>query len=328
MRTLVTMLGDSVDGLLLLDADGVVVIANPAAEALFGLGTTQMVGTSFGLPADASGGPSLIDVVRAGNAHTLEMRSASTDWAGRDATVVSLRDVTARLETERSLRSFVQMASHELRTPLTTVVGFTSTMLEHWDDLADDRKLHYLRVIEDQTARLGRLAEALLRAARAEAGAVHLELAPVDLAATIRRAVQSVGMDVQVRLPVRGDAPFVRGDADRVQEMVINYLGNASKYGEPPFGVDVAPRGDRWLTTVVDAGPGVDRSFVGSLFTRFARDSDHHASSQEGSGLGLAIVRALANAMGGEAWYEPNPGGGSRFMFSLPAVDPPSSDDD
>lgn len=313
------VLFENADGLLVVDADGLIRLSNRAAEELFGAEPGDMIGQPFGYPV-ASKDAVVLDIPRGGNFLVVEMRVTETQWRGGTVHIATLRDISDRHEAEEALRSFVSMASHELKTPLTTMMGFASTMRDHWTTLSDERKLHYLEVIELQAARLGRLADDLLRTARMDAGASELHLQSFAILPLIKRALIASEMrdEVEVLDPERAAALQVVGDPDRVEELVINYLTNARKYGAPPYQISVRERGRRAQVSVIDHGPGVNRSFAPQLFTRFSRDSTRQVRDQPGSGLGLAIVRSLARSMNGDAGYRPNPAGGSIFSFTLP----------
>jgi signal transduction histidine kinase len=238
----------------------------------------------------------------------------------RAAHAEQLEQLNTELREANELKSrFVAMASHELRTPLTAISGFASTMRNRWGALTDDDKHRFVEIIDEQADRLGRLVTDLLTLSRIESGRLDANVRPVPVREVIDRTVRELGID-DVR--VEGDAQVqALADEDYLQQILINYLGNASAYGEPPVTVSVAVT-NGWVELLVsDCGPGVPSEFVPKLFDRFARGPvDVRPDMPSGTGLGLSIVEGLAHAHGGTAWYEPNQPSGSRFGVRLPAA--------
>jgi signal transduction histidine kinase len=241
-----------------------------------------------------------------------------------------LADLRARVNEElraaEELQSqFVAMVSHELRTPLTSIRGFANTIDFHYDDLGDDERRHFARIIEEQAARLSRLVEHLLALSRIEAGTMSSDVEAVDVGEVVELAVAQFGhVDIEVRCPPR---LLALADPDHVQQIVVNYLANATRYGAPPFVVTAGRVGSSAQIVVVDAGPGVEPEFVPRLFERFTQASDQR-DALGSTGLGLSIVRGLAHSAGGDAWYEPAPDGGTCFVVSLPLAESGGLDDE
>jgi signal transduction histidine kinase len=120
---------------------------------------------------------------------------------------------------------------------------------------------------------------------------------------------------------VEFDAPtplLVVADRDHVEQMLLNYVSNALKYGEPPYSVRLSEQDGFAIVRVCDAGSGVPDEFLPQLFERFARGPWAIQQGISGTGLGLSIVRELARAQSGEAWYEPNQPTGACFCLRLP----------
>lgn len=228
-----------------------------------------------------------------------------------------LEQLNAELRTADQLKSnFLAMASHELRTPLTAISGFSSTMIRMWDQIDDAHKREYVEIIDGQGARLTRLVDDLLVLSRIESGNIETDPEPIDVREVIEQTVRDLGLS-EIRIACD---PEVRALADRdhLAQMLVNYVGNAVKYGSGPIELVAEVAGDEVRVAVCDGGSGVPEEFVSHLFDRFSQSNAHAATS--GTGLGLSIVRGLAEAHGGRAWYEPNEPTGSRFVLSLPAA--------
>lgn len=301
------------DAILVVDGDGGVHFVNPAAVELFGR-PAEVLLDGFRFPAVASEDTE-IDVVRPGADHRVaEMRVAPIDWNGTPAFLATLRDVTERHEAEQSLRDFVSMVSHELRTPLATMQGFLDLLRSELGDLSDEDVLHYLRTIDDQVERMGRMTSDLLTVSRIDSERVEPDRSVVDLARLMHLTAEEFAIDgVEVRV-VADDGLVAWADPDHVRQILVNYLTNAVKYGRQPITFEAEAVDDGVVLRVRDEGPGVPAAFRSRLFERFSRAEELGGS---GTGLGLAIVRGLVEVEGGEAWYEPNEPRGACFCARL-----------
>ena len=228
------------------------------------------------------------------------------------------RQARAELERADELKSqFLAMASHELRTPLTSIAGFTTTLLEMDEQLTSEQRTEFLRIIQQQADRLNRLIGELLTLSRVEAGRLQTKPSTVDVAASIARTVTDLGATVEVDCE---DGLAMLADADHVQQMLVNYVSNATKYGKPPIVVSARRDGEFVAVRVCDHGPGVPVEYEDRLFERFAQVPHSTGADVPSTGLGLSIVRGLARANGGDAWFEPNHPEGACFHLRLPAV--------
>jgi signal transduction histidine kinase len=215
-----------------------------------------------------------------------------------------------------ALRDFVAIAAHDLRAPITTVLGFAELLAADWHRFDDGERQGHVRTIGRSARSMARLAEDLLTISRIEADALDTRPEIIELDRAIREATQAFRghasqISTRIERGVRVDA-----DPDHVGRILTNVLGNAIKYGGPPFEIDVDIF-DPWVEIrISDHGDGVPAGFVPRLFSRFAR-SETSAREKPGTGLGLSIVRGLARANGGDVWYEPNAPRGSCFAVRL-----------
>jgi signal transduction histidine kinase len=243
--------------------------------------------------------------------------------AERQRASEQLEEANAELRRTDAMKSdFVSMASHELRTPLTAILGFASTLRAYWDSTPEDEKLQSVDVIDRQARRLSRLVNDLLAMSRIEAGKVEVRATRLDIVEVVRTAVASMGKpaaDLEVRADTSGGPLAVEADPDHVEQILLNYLSNALKYGEPPVCIEVGPSDDGAFVVVCvrDEGPGVPEKFRSRLFEKFSQASTGAARSATGTGLGLSIARGLAQANGGDTWYEPNQPAGAAFCLRL-----------
>ncbi|MCZ4495532.1 MAG: signal transduction histidine kinase [Thermoleophilia bacterium] len=221
-------------------------------------------------------------------------------------------------ELDRLKNHFVAMASHELRTPLASIAGFATTLRERWHEIPDGDRHAYVGIIDDQGRRLSRLVDDLLVLSRIESGAIDAHPEPVEL----ERAIRLVLTELDMHAPqVTVDVPeftCVLADRDHLDQMLVNYVSNAVKYGASPISVESRVTGDFIEVLVRDSGIGVPDDVAPILFEEFARGKLHAEERIQGTGLGLSIVRGLARAQGGDAWYEPNLPHGATFALRLP----------
>jgi PAS domain S-box-containing protein len=216
---------------------------------------------------------------------------------------------------DRAKEEFLATVSHELRTPLTAILGFStlarSVAPEHDPMLAP---------IERNALAMHHMVERLLDYSRLEAGRVAIEARSIGLAdqvATALRQLQSelAGRAVQISVPAD---LFVWADPDALQRILVNLLGNAAKYSDPPaaIGIRIEPGGQGTVVTVYDEGPGIDAAHQAQIFERFFRVPGA-ARSRRGTGVGLAIVRQYVELHGGQVWVDSVPGKGASFHFDL-----------
>jgi signal transduction histidine kinase len=224
----------------------------------------------------------------------------------------TLNAMLERLEDGfRRERTFVADASHELRTPLASLRAELELAQRAGRSAAELRAA--VASAAEETERLVGLAEDLLVIARADAGGLAIERAPVDLAALVEQvAARASGA-------VIADAPqslVVHVSALRVGQALGNLVENALRHGAPPVTVSARAAGDHVRLEVCDHGEGIPGDFVTRAFDRFTRADA--AREGAGAGLGLAIVAAIAAAHHGSAGLQARPGGGTTAWLELP----------
>jgi two-component system sensor histidine kinase KdpD len=231
------------------------------------------------------------------------------------ATVEELRRLSA-------LRAdFVSLVSHELRSPLAAVIGAACTLQERQDELNVQQRDQLLALIAGEASRLTVLVADVLDTSRIEAGTFSYRMGEVDVASLIEDAVVTASVrqaEVSVRAVLAEALPPVRGDRERLRQVLTNLIDNAVKYSAEGDSVEVSARREdpHVCISVSDRGPGIPDEQHGRIFEKFGRADVE--GSKPGTGLGLFIARSIAEAHGGTLEVRSRRSGGVTFTLSLP----------
>ncbi|HZN14991.1 MAG TPA: ATP-binding protein [Acidimicrobiales bacterium] len=335
------------DAVVQVDGDRRITAANPAAVALTGFGTEQLVGarlvdllrprTPEGVEVWANGWHAStklgnvrgipeqeITITRANGSDVKAFVTAAYERDG-DGRVVGavlvLRSATTRLHRATSGIEIVSTVSHELRSPLTSVKGYTSLLLNRWDRLTDDQKRMMLEQVNHDADRVTRLITELLDISRLETGRLVLRRQMVDVASVATSVVEKLVMeypDLDVALKFPDTLPRPYADPDKVEQVLSNLVENACKYGSPTGLLVTGELADRQVAvSVSDKGDGIATEDLPRVFDKFFRRAE---GKPTGSGLGLWISRGLVEAHGGRLSATSIPGQGTTFRFTLPLI--------
>jgi two-component system phosphate regulon sensor histidine kinase PhoR len=229
-----------------------------------------------------------------------------------------------RLSTLRA--DFVSLVSHELRAPMASIVGSAETLQQRWRELSPSQRESFLALIGSETARLAALVGDVLDTSRIEAGTFTYKFEDVDLAELVRDAVANVALaqdEVTLSTDVDDGLPSIRGDRDRLKQVLTNLIDNAVKYS--PAGEEVvvsAYQQDSAIRVdVIDRGPGVPREQHRLIFEKFGRANIPGSPGKPGTGLGLFIARSIAEAHGGSLDVR-SEREGATFTLALPLASP------
>ena len=249
------------------------------------------------------------------------------DYAEKDREARALAQVNEELRRLDELKSeFLAMVSHELRTPLTAIVGYSRLLLRQAHGTLSPKQLEHQEAIFRGAQRLNDLINDLLDVSRLEAG--RIELTPRSL--ELPHVVEQVGTVVtaaaqarriQVRTLLPSDLPAVQADPSRLQQILVNLVGNAIKFSTPGGEVRILAgrQRDQVWVAVEDDGVGIARDELTRIWDPFYQVEAPMRRRHGGSGLGLAIVRRLVELHGGVVRAESEgEGRGSRFTFTLP----------
>jgi len=235
------------------------------------------------------------------------------------------RTTVEELRRLSALRAdFVSLVSHELRSPMATVIGSARTLQQRWRELKPEQRDSFLALIADETTRLATLVADVLDTSRIEAGTFSYSFAEVDLAELLREVVAAaeVGQDeVPLATSVTEPVPPIRGDRQRLRQVLANLVENAVKYspaGEP-VEVSAAALNGTVVVKVRDRGPGIATEDQTLIFEKFGRARS--GKGLPGTGLGLFISRSIAEAHGGTLDVCSAPAEGATFTLVLPTAE-------
>lgn len=239
-----------------------------------------------------------------------------------------LERVNKQLEQANHLKDqFLSMASHELKTPITTIRGQAQIALRRMSKQGEISKeqattSEALRKIDEQTQRLSSLVDDLLDLSSIRAGKVGLQLQQCDLVEVCREVVEDQRLLTNrvIELQTPGEAVTLRGDCNRLGQVVVNLLSNALKYSaeEQPVCVHLQRNDAKAVITVRDYGKGIAGDQQKQIFEPFYRTPDAQTSSKRGMGLGLAICKDIVERHSGRIWCDSTPGKGTIFTVELP----------
>jgi len=372
------------DAIIMIDNNGKVSYWNPAAQAIFGYAADEVLGMEFnslliperfrddyrrGLASFRKTGhipvlsksSELIALRKDGTEFPAEISISAIKIQGTWQAVLSLRDIFVRKQAEHELQgakdaaeaanraksAFLAMMSHEIRTPMNAIIGMSSLLLD--GDLPPQQR-DFAQTIRTSGEALLAIINDILDFSKIEAGRLSLENRSFDLRQPVESSLdlfahRARGKGLEMGFFIDSHAPIAMvGDPNRLQQILVNLVGNAVKFtekGEIVVAVNArhleaqpstenptennspaAVRDDRWFElqfTVRDTGIGIPADRMGRLFQAFSQADSSTARKYGGTGLGLAICKRLTEMMGGRIWVESEVGKGSAFCFTIRA---------
>jgi signal transduction histidine kinase len=257
----------------------------------------------------------------------VETLAASAAVALDNARLVEqLRDQTDELQTRNEeLDAFAHTVAHDLKGPIGVIIGFSEALEENLEAIPPEDVLRYLRTITRNGRRMNSIIKELLLMASVRT--TQLKIAPVDTAAVVKEALDRLAYitdNKQVEIVQPKSWPVALGYEPWIEEVWVNYISNAIKYGgDPPrveLGATKQPDGSVRFWTL-DNGPGIEAEDRERLFIPFSQLQPIRA---QGHGLGLSIVRRIVEKLGGSVGVDSQAGQGSVFFFTLPGPSAPS----
>lgn len=346
MQRIAAIIDTAQDAFIAVGPDGYITDWNPAAEHMFGWTREEAMGQRYiellvpqrfraqqEAALAAARGSDIPDfgsrvqrtlIRRDGEELTVE---ASISRPANGLFCVFLHDISERRQVEEMKNEFIATVSHELRTPMTSIRASLSMLIDGGaGDLPPDVQ-HLVNIAYQSSERLVRLVNDILDIEKIEAGKMEFRTDELEIAPLLDEAIDAVRGSAAQR-PVglertgSGRGLRVRGDHDRLVQLLVNLLSNAIKYSPQYNSVTLdcsaVPAGVR--LSVSDNGPGIPESFQARVFAKFAQADSSDTRLKGGTGLGLAICRAIAEQHGGIIGFDTEEGRGTTFHVTLPAL--------
>ena len=265
---------------------------------------------------------------------TLQQSLRQTELARQEADAARQRAEIDRQRAEsadKAKTQFLANMSHELRTPLNAIIGYDEAMLGGMVGAFTPKQTELLGRIQHNSRRLLGLINDVLDLSKIESGSLEIFLAPMSPPKVVTETVESLRSlahenKIALEVEIRDDLPeLVLGDANKLQQILVNLVSNAIKFTEKG-GVTVtagASDSDHWQVTVRDTGIGIAPDALNYIFEPFRQADSSETRKHKGTGLGLSITKRLAEKMGGAIAVESTPGSGSTFTVTLPRVNVP-----
>ena len=325
------------DGIFLVDEAGIVRLWNRAAARVTGLAADDVCNHALSnafpdwpplverIPISEHGQPT--------RSVTLPVAVGADDlWLsfvavrGDGGTVYAFRDLTSERRLEEEKSDMISTISHELRTPMAAVYGAAQTLLERESDLTPEQKRQMLEMVAEQATRLSEITEAVLLATQLDRDTLSVETEPVDIGELARSTVKTMKAHLppttEVDVEVAPDVGAATGARDRIQQVLVNLVDNAIKYGgDTPVRVRVEAANGVVRLVVTDSGPGIPQAEQARIFEKFYRAGPELTRASGGTGLGLYISRELVQRMGGRLHVTSEPGAGAAFVVELPSAE-------
>jgi NtrC-family two-component system sensor histidine kinase KinB len=337
-------------GVIALDENERITYFNPDAEEILGYkswdvehkhythifppaqGETVTVGELLQKPADgpvtqrlnvldAQGKPLLLYVAIS----PLDLHPPTGYGAER---VIVIRDVTEEEAVDRLRYNFLANVAHEFRTPLSGIAATTELLVENGPDLTMDELNGLLETIRLSTLHLQTLVGNLLESTTIEAGCFQVHRRPINLRDVVHEAISLMSplltrRDQHLETIIPEDIPTLWADANRLTQVLLNLLSNASKFSPMGGKIELIVTQDpEWVKIAIhDSGPGLPMERFADLFKRFVTADQTH-DTQYGIGLGLSVVKSIVEMHGGQVGAENLPKGGANVWFTIP-VNPP-----
>ena len=255
---------------------------------------------------------------------TVELYFAPFSDEERGGVLVVLHDVTQQRKTEERRREFVANVSHELRTPLTNIRSYAETIRDAGDELPRDMENSFLDIVINESDRMTHIVQDLLTLSRLDSGRTEMCMARFDFGAAIDSVLRSIELEARRHghelTHDYAALPMIEGDRGRIEQVMLNVLGNAVKY-TPDGGhirVTAGTAGERVWMEVADDGIGIPKADRARIFERFYRVDKARSRESGGTGLGLSIATEIVQRHSGTLALVDREGPGTTVRLELP----------
>jgi PAS domain S-box-containing protein len=350
MKHAVRLLSSVREGVVALDKDERITFINLDAEEIFGYPAEKVLhhhysqifppapGETSGLKEllskpEGDGAPQRINILDAqGHPLLLAVKVSRVEEdlpGGNEAEcILVVRDVTEEEAVGRLRYNFLANVAHEFRTPLAGISATTELMVEESSSLTSAELVQLVETIRLSTLHLQTLVDNLLESTTIEAGCFQVHCYPISIQEVVQRAASLMSPLFSRRMQVLDvsippDLPTLWADPNRLTQVLVNLLSNASKFSPMSGKIElVVSQDSEWLTvSVLDSGPGLPAGRFSDVFKRYVSTNQLH-DTQYGIGLGLSVVKTIVEVHGGQVGAENRPQGGANVWFTIP-IEPP-----
>lgn len=339
------VLSSIVDGIIAIDFNKNIVLANKAAEEITGYTEAELEGhpvdqlihfftdtEEISLKTYCQANFNQTAKLVGKNAKQAKINLSSDQLNGTVQTNISciliLHDLAKEEELEKMKLDFVSMASHELRTPLTSIIGYISVFIQENKEKVAKEELSLLEKSLISATSLLTLVQNLLNVNKIEREQMSVAPASLDYLPIVSKVVedlknQAVQKNVVLSFDPPQTLPKILADPIRISEVITNLVANAINYtnagGKVSVSLEVSP--NEVTTIVSDTGIGIPKEALPHMFSKFFRVSNTAQQANKGTGLGLYISKSIVEKLGGKIWVESEVGRGSNFLFTLPLAE-------
>lgn len=232
---------------------------------------------------------------------------------------------------DRLKADFITTVTHELRTPVTSIRSLSKIILDYADEIEETRKKEYLQILVHESERISRLINQVLDIEKIESESSIMRFEPLDFFKIVTQSVAGMKQlfeekNVSLRVHIDGEATpaWIRGDEDRLIQVVINLLSNALKFCAVQNGivaVHLQRHNDAYVLRVQDNGDGIPKDKQSVIFQKFTQLQHNQMGKPQGTGLGLYIVKSIVERHKGSIRLESKKGQGTTFIIQLPVID-------
>jgi len=341
--------------ILIVSPDGQIMECNVLASNAFGYSKNEMLAKGIdGLfkPGAYEGWEKIADYVKQEGSWRGELKAMCKDGKefpvdmaasrsnneeyGNTSIICFIRDVSKEKEIDRMKSEFISTVGHELRTPLTSMKNAVDICLRETAGAINENQRRFLSMAYRNIDRLSGIINELLDVSKIESGTIKIDLGPLDLGVPLDMSIASLKSrakekSISIHKEIPSDLPQAYGDQDKLEQIFINLLDNATKFTPKGGHIYVSAKEVRSEeegkqsaieVSVADNGIGIRLDELEKVFDRFHQVEESLTREVQGTGLGLSIVKGLVEAHGGKIWVESKVGKGSTFTFTLPIYSP------
>lgn len=318
------------DGVVAYDRDGALIHCNPAASELLERSADECVYADLFEPLSpfekvmAMQRSDFVASELTVGERTVELYFAPFSDEERGGVLVVLHDVTQQRKAEERRREFVANVSHELRTPLTNIRSYAETIRDAGDELPRELENSFLDIVINESDRMTHIVQDLLTLSQLDSGRSEMNMARFDFGAAIDSVLRSIELEARRHghelTHDYHDLPMIMGDRGRIEQVMLNVLGNAVKY-TPDGGhirVTAGTVGERVWMEVADDGIGIPKADRSRIFERFYRVDKARSRESGGTGLGLSIATEIVQRHNGTLSLVDREGPGTTVRLELP----------